>query len=107
MAPSNKIDENEIKNLIARGKDQGYLTYGEINDTLPNDVDTDYMESQIGLIENMGINVLETAPESGNMLRSGESSSADDDEDDEAAAEAASVLLAADGEAGRTSDPED
>ena len=105
MAPSNKIDENEIKNLIARGKDQGYLTYGEINDTLPNDVDTDYMESQIGLIENMGINVLETAPESGNMLRSGESSSADDDEDDEAAAEAASVLLAADGEAGRTSDP--
>ncbi|MBT3196924.1 MAG: RNA polymerase sigma factor RpoD [Gammaproteobacteria bacterium] len=101
-----KAEENEIKNLIAKGKEQGYLTYGEINDLLPNEItDTDEIENVIGVINSMGIKVLEKAPDAENMLITGETGSSNDDTDEEAAAEAASVLLSAEGEAGRTTDP--
>ena len=106
MAQTPKAEENEIKNLIAKGKEQGYLTYGEINDHLPSDVtDTDEIENVISVINSMGINVLEKAPDEENLLITGESGASNDDTDEEAAAEAASVLLSAEGEAGRTTDP--
>ncbi len=101
-----KTEENEIKNLIARGKEKGYLTYGEINDLLPGEVtNSDEIENVISVINSMGIKVLEKAPDAENMLISGESGSANDDSDEEAAAEAASVLLSVEGETGRTTDP--
>jgi RNA polymerase primary sigma factor len=106
MSQTPKAEENEIKNLIAKGKEQGYLTYGEINDHLPSDVtDTDEIENVISVINSMGINVLEKAPDEENLLITGESGASNDDTDEEAAAEAASVLLSAEGEAGRTTDP--
>ncbi len=106
MAQPIKAEENEIKNLIAKGKEQGYLTYGEINDLLPGEItDTDEIENVINVINSMGINVLEKAPDAESLLISGESGSATDENDEEAAAEAASVLLSAEGEQGRTTDP--
>jgi RNA polymerase primary sigma factor len=106
MSQSIKAEENEIKNLIAKGKEQGYLTYGEINDNLPNEItDTDEIENVISVINSMGIKVVEKAPDAENLLISGETGSANDDTDDEAAAEAASVLMSAEGETGRTTDP--
>ncbi|HIJ35476.1 MAG TPA: RNA polymerase sigma factor RpoD, partial [Gammaproteobacteria bacterium] len=90
MSQSIKAEENEIKNLIAKGKEQGYLTYGEINDNLPNEItDTDEIENVISVINSMGIKVVEKAPDAENLLISGETGSANDDTDDEAAAEAA------------------
>ena len=106
MSQAPKAEENEIKNLIAKGKEQGYLTYGEINDHLPSDItDTDEIENVISVINSMGINVLEKAPDEESLLITGESGSTNDDNDEEAAAEAASVLLSSEGEAGRTTDP--
>ena len=56
MSQSIKAEENEIKNLIAKGKEQVYLTYGEINDNLPNEItDTDEIENVISVINSMGI----------------------------------------------------
>ena len=106
MSQPPKAEENEIKNLIAKGKEQGYLTYGEINDLLPSDItDTDEIENVISVINSMGINVLEKAPDEESLLITGESGSTNDDTDEDAAAEAASVLLSGEGEAGRTTDP--
>ncbi len=101
-----ETEENEIKNLIAKGKEQGYLTYGEINDLLPDKItDSEEIENVISVINSMGIKVLEKAPDAENMLITGESGASNDDADEEAAAEAASVLLSAEGETGRTTDP--
>ena len=106
MSQPIKAEENEIKNLIAKGKEQGYLTYGEINDLLPGEItDTDEIENVISVINSMGINVLEKAPDEESLLITGESGTSTDDTDEDAAAEAASVLLSAEGEAGRTTDP--
>ncbi|MBT6878461.1 MAG: RNA polymerase sigma factor RpoD, partial [Gammaproteobacteria bacterium] len=69
MSQSIKAEENEIKNLIAKGKEQGYLTYGEINDNLPNEItDTDEIENVISVINSMGIKVVEKAPDAENLL---------------------------------------
>ncbi len=104
---SKNAQENDIKNLIAKGKEQGYLTYGEINDHLPSEItDTDQIENVISVINSMGIKVLEKAPDAEeSLLINGEGSSSNDDTDEEAAAEAASVLISSEGEQGRTTDP--
>jgi RNA polymerase primary sigma factor len=93
---------SQLKSLIARGKEQGYLTYAEVNDHLPDDiVDPEQIEEIIGMINDMGIEVMESAPDSDALLLSDASVSDDDD----AAEEAAAALAAVDAEFGRTTDP--
>ena len=92
--------QSRLKDLIARGREQGYLTYAEVNDHLPDDItDPEQIEDIIGMINDMGIAVHESAPESDDLLVEGDST------DELAAAEAAAVLVAVENEAGRTTDP--
>jgi RNA polymerase primary sigma factor len=92
--------QSRLKELISRGREQGYLTYGEVNDHLPDDItDPEQIEDIIGMINDMGIAVHETAPESDDLLVEGDST------DELAAEEAAAVLVAVENEAGRTTDP--
>ncbi|MGQ9425635.1 RNA polymerase sigma factor RpoD [Gilvimarinus sp. F26214L] len=94
--------QSRIKELIARGKEQGYLTYAEVNDHLPEDIsDPDQVEDIIQMINDMGIRVFETAPDADALLMADGDSSADEI----AAAEAAAALAAVETEAGRTTDP--
>jgi RNA polymerase primary sigma factor len=94
--------QSRIKDLIARGKDQGYLTYAEVNDHLPEDIsDPDQVEDIIQMINDMGIRVFESAPDADALLMSDGDASADEI----AAAEAAAALAAVETEAGRTTDP--
>ncbi|MCB1676485.1 MAG: RNA polymerase sigma factor RpoD, partial [Halioglobus sp.] len=94
--------QSRLKDLIAKGKDQGYLTYAEVNDHLPEDIsDPDQVEDIIQMINDMGIQVFEVAPDADELLMSEGDSSADDI----AAAEAAAALAAVETEAGRTTDP--
>ena len=93
--------QSRIKELIARGKEQGYLTYAEVNDHLPEDIsDPDQVEDIIQMINDMGIKVFETAPDADELLLADNEST-----DDIAAAEAAAALAAVETEAGRTTDP--
>ncbi len=92
----------QLKDLIARGKEQGYLTYAEVNDHLPNDiVDPEQIEDIVNMINDMGIAVHEKAPDAEELLLSDAAVSNDDDVADEAEAALASV----DAEFGRTTDP--
>jgi RNA polymerase primary sigma factor len=94
--------QSRLKDLIAKGKEQGYLTYSEVNDHLPQDIsDPDQVEDIIQMINDMGIQVFESAPDADELLMSEGDSSADDI----AAAEAAAALAAVETEAGRTTDP--
>jgi RNA polymerase primary sigma factor len=94
--------QSRIKDLIARGKEQGYLTYAEVNDHLPDDIsDPDQIEEIIQMINDMGIRVYESAPDAEDVLMTDGDSSADEI----AAAEAAAALAAVETEAGRTTDP--
>ena len=94
--------QSRLKALIAKGKEQGYLTYAEVNDHLPEDIsDPDQVEDIIQMINDMGIQVFEVAPDADELLMTGGESSADDI----AAAEAAAALAAVETEAGRTTDP--
>ena len=97
-----ETQQSRIKELISRGKEQGYLTYAEVNDHLPDDIsDPDQIEEIIQMINDMGIKVYETAPDAEELLMTdGESSP-----DEIAAAEAAAALAAVETEAGRTTDP--
>jgi RNA polymerase primary sigma factor len=95
-----KDGESQLKVLIAKGKEQGYLTYHEVNDHLPDDiVDPEQIEDIINMINDMGIKVHETAPDLDGVLLN------DNDVDDEAAEEAAAALAAVENEFGRTTDP--
>ena len=91
----------QLKQLIARGKEQGYLTYAEVNDHLPNDiVDPEQIEDIVNMINDMGIAVHEKAPDPETAIMS------DAAAPDEAAAEEAEAALASvDAEFGRTTDP--
>ena len=61
--------QSQLKQLIAKGKMQGYLTYAEVNDHLPSDiVDPEQIEDIIGMINEMGIQVYETAPDEDSLL---------------------------------------
>ena len=102
MVDIGKQQQSRIKELIARGKEQGYLTYAEVNDHLPEDIsDPDQVEDIIQMINDMGIKVFETAPDADTLLMTDGDSSADEI----AAAEAAAALAAVETEAGRTTDP--
>ena len=95
-----KNGESQLKALIAKGKEQGFLTYHEVNDHLPDDiVDPEQIEDIINMINDMGIKVHETAPDLDGILLN------DNDVDDEAAEEAAAALAAVENEFGRTTDP--
>ncbi len=93
--------ESQIKLLIAKGKEQGYLTYAEVNDHLPDDiVEPEQIEDIVAMIDDMGITVYETAPDADALLL------ADRVTTDEDAVEAAAAALATmDAEFGRTTDP--
>ncbi len=92
--------QSQLKVLIAKGKEQGYLTYGEVNDHLPNDiVDPEQIEDIVAMINDMGITVYETAPDNDTILE------ANTAVDEDAAEEAAAALASVDSEFGRTTDP--
>jgi RNA polymerase primary sigma factor len=92
----------QLKDLIARGKEQGFLTYAEVNDHLPNDiVDPEQIEDIVNMINDMGITVHEKAPDAESLLLSDAAVSNDDD----AAEEAEAALASVDAEFGRTTDP--
>ena len=92
----------QLKDLIARGKEQGYLTYSEVNDHMPNDiVDPEQIDDIVNMINDMGISVYETAPDSESLMLSDEAVTSDDD----AAQEAEEALASVDAEFGRTTDP--
>jgi RNA polymerase primary sigma factor len=91
----------DFKSLIIKGKEQGFLTYAEVNDHLPDDiVDPDQIEDIIGMINDMGIEVHEEAPADA-LLVTGGSSTVDDDVTEEAV----QALAITDAEVGRTTDP--
>ncbi len=93
--------QSRIKDLIAKGKEQGYLTYAEVNDHLPDDIsDPDQVEDIIQMINDLGIQVFESAPDADTLMLSDNQSA-----DDVAAEEAAAALAAVETEAGRTTDP--
>jgi RNA polymerase primary sigma factor len=94
--------QSQLKLLIARGKEQGYLTYAEVNDHLPNDiVDPEQIEDIVNMINDMGITVFEKAPDAESILLSDSPVATDD----EAAEEAANAIATVDSEFGRTTDP--
>ena len=95
----------QLKKLIIQGKEQGFLTYRDINDHLPEGVhDTDQIEAVINMINDMGIEVFDQAPDPDTLLLKTESAASNDDE--EVAEEAEQVLVSAvENEFGRTTDP--
>jgi len=94
--------QSRIRELIGKGRDQGYLTYAEVNDHLPEDIsDPDQVEDIIQMINDMGINVFEAAPDVDTLLLT----SGDAAPDEIAAAEAAAALAAVETEQHRTTDP--
>ena len=92
--------QSRLKELIQRGREQGYLTYAEVNDHLPEDIsDPEQVEDIIRMINDMGINVFEVAPDADALLL------AEADTDEAAAEEAAAALAAVETDIGRTTDP--
>lgn len=103
MIMNQEHQKSQLKLLIAKGKEQGFLTYHEVNDHLPDDiVDPEQIESIVGMINDMGIAVHEFAPDTDALLMS---DVAVPDTDEDAAEEAAAALVNADSEFGRTTDP--
>ncbi len=91
-----------LKFLILKGKEQGYLTYAEVNDHLPDSiVDPEQIEEIVTTIGDMGIKVYEKAPDEDSLVLAEETTEADDD----AAEEAAAALTSVDNDFGRTTDP--
>ncbi|TXH77355.1 MAG: RNA polymerase sigma factor RpoD [Lysobacteraceae bacterium] len=105
MANERQAPQSDIKQLISKGLEQGYLTYAEVNDHLPDDlVDPEQIEDIIGMINGMGIEVHEVAPDVDALLLA-DATTGGREVDDTAAEEAAATLTALDGEGGRTTDP--
>ncbi|SFX24737.1 RNA polymerase sigma factor RpoD [Marinospirillum alkaliphilum] len=97
----NAQQQSRLKELIARGKEQGYLTYAEVNDHLPEEIsDPDQVEDIIRMINDMGIPVSEEAPDMETLLMTD-----GDSADDSVAEEAVAALAAVESDAGRTTDP--
>lgn len=93
--------QSQLKRLISKGKEQGYLTYAEVNDNLPNNiVNAEQIEDFIGMINDMGIQVREAAPEDDSLITDSVASANDTD-----ATEVAVVLASVDNELGKTTDP--
>jgi len=99
-----ETQRSQLKKLIIQGKEKGFLTYGEINDHLPEDIhDTDQIEAVVNMINDMGIQVFDEAPDPELLLKN-EPPPAEDEED--AAEEAEQVATSAvDSDFGRTTDP--
>ncbi|MBD2812543.1 RNA polymerase sigma factor RpoD [Xenorhabdus sp. Vera] len=94
--------QSQLKLLVTRGKEQGYLTYAEVNDHLPEDiVDSDQIEDIIQMINDMGIQVMEEAPDADDLMLAENTN----DTDEDAAEAAAQVLSSVESEIGRTTDP--
>ncbi|MGM3224198.1 RNA polymerase sigma factor RpoD [Dickeya zeae] len=92
--------QSQLKLLVTRGKEQGYLTYAEVNDHLPEDIiDSDQIEDIIQMINDMGIQVMEEAPDADDLML------AENTADEDAAEAAAQVLSSVESEIGRTTDP--
>ena len=92
--------QSQLKLLVAKGKEQGYLTYAEVNDHLPEDiVDSDQVEDIIQMINDMGIKVVETAPDADDLMMT------EDNADEDAIEAAAQALSSVESEIGRTTDP--
>ena len=97
-----KQQQSQLKQLIALGKEQGYLTYAEVNDHLPESItDTDQVEDIIQMINDMGISVVEKATDADQIMMDESAESTDE----MAAEEAAAVLASVENEPGRTTDP--
>ena len=104
MANERPAQQSDIKLLISKGLEQGYLTFAEVNDHLPDDiVDAEQIEDIIGMINGMGIEVHEVAPDVETLLLAGNSTG--NREVDDTAAEEAAAALTLDTEGGRTTDP--
>ncbi|MFO1468626.1 MAG: RNA polymerase sigma factor RpoD [Steroidobacteraceae bacterium] len=94
--------QSQLKLLIARGKEQGYLTYVEVNDHLPSEiVDPEQIEDIVNMINDMGIPVYEKAPDTESLLMTDATAAPDE----EAVEEATAALANLDAEFGRTTDP--
>nr|WP_267884240.1 RNA polymerase sigma factor RpoD [Aggregatibacter actinomycetemcomitans] len=92
--------QSQLKLLITQGKEQGYLTYAEVNDSLPEElVDADQIEDIIQMINDMGIQVLETAPDADDLMLN------ENITDEDVVEEATQVLSSVEAELGRTTDP--
>jgi RNA polymerase primary sigma factor len=93
--------QSQLKQLIAKGKIQGFLTYAEVNDHLPSDiVDPEQIEDFIAMINDMGIQVYEVAPDEDSLITDSAAVTTDDEDAEEVAA-----LASVDSEFGRTTDP--
>ncbi|MFK5891991.1 MAG: RNA polymerase sigma factor RpoD [Pseudomonadota bacterium] len=96
-----QAQESQIKLLIIKGKEQGYLTYSEVNDHLPNNlIEPEQLEDIISMINDMGIKVYETAPDADDLMVANDNTT-----DDVAAEEAAAALASIETDLGRTTDP--
>ncbi|MCX8518802.1 MAG: RNA polymerase sigma factor RpoD, partial [Methylophilaceae bacterium] len=112
MTPSENVEPTEtnteerrtrLKNLIVLGKERGYLTYAEINDNLPDDVQgSEQMDGIIAMISDLGIQVCEKTPDAESLLMSGATPTA---ADEDVVEEAEQALATVDSEFGRTTDP--
>ena len=92
---------SKIAELIEKGREQGYLTYADVNDHLPEDIsDPDQVDEIIGMIEDLGLKVHETAPDDDDLLLA-----ESEDSDEIALEQAAEALAAVENETGRTTDP--
>ncbi len=100
----NQNQQSQLKDLITKGKEQGFLTYTQVNDHLPDElVDPEQIEDIINMINDMGISVHEKAPDADTLILNDDAATAT--EDDSAADEAAAALAAVETEIGRTTDP--
>ncbi|MFC1605819.1 RNA polymerase sigma factor RpoD [Pseudomonadota bacterium] len=100
----NENQQSQLKDLITKGKEQGFLTYAQVNDHLPDDiVDPEQIEDIINMINDMGISVHEEAPDTDELILNDDATT--DTDDDTAAEEAAAALAAVETEIGRTTDP--
>ena len=98
----NTQNKSQLKALITKGKEQGYLTYAEVNDHLPADiVDSDQIEDIVRMINDMGITVHDTAPDADELIMADDAAV----EDEDAAEAAAAALANVEADFGRTTDP--
>ncbi|AZQ83272.1 RNA polymerase sigma factor RpoD [Colwellia sp. Arc7-635] len=92
--------QSRLKELITKGKEQGYLTFAQVNDHLPQDIiDSDQVEDIVRMINDMGIQVFETAPDNDTLMMT------EGNTDEDAAEAAAQALATVESEIGRTTDP--
>ncbi len=95
------IEQDKFKELIAKGKAQGFLTLDEVNDHLPGNLDPEQIEAIHNNLNDIGIVVYETAPDEDTLLLEGATATINEEAEEEEVA----VLASIDSEFGRTTDP--